>query len=78
MNKIYVTPKPGLRVRREDGQLLDAKGEQVERNTYWLRRIKDGDVLTAQQKAKSKALTTETTEATEDTEKKQGKNQKNP
>jgi hypothetical protein len=44
MSKIFVTPKPGLRVRREDGHILAAGGETVERDSFWLRRIKDGDV----------------------------------
>lgn len=41
---ITATPNPGVRVRKEDGALLKAEGETVERNSYWLRRQNDGDV----------------------------------
>lgn len=44
MQKIFATPKPGLRVRKEDGSVLAAPGESVERTAFWLRREADGDV----------------------------------
>ena len=47
--KVHATPTPGLIVRHPDtGKPLDATGEPVERDSYWLRRERDGDVtLTA-------------------------------
>lgn len=44
MGKILATPKEGVLVRHENGKQLDAAGEPVERNSYWLRRERDGDV----------------------------------
>lgn len=44
MEKIFATPKPGLRVRKEDGSVLAAEGEAVARTAFWLRRQRDGDV----------------------------------
>lgn len=47
MEKIFVTPKPGLLVRHEHGPALNPAGETVERTAYWLRRERDGDVTLA-------------------------------
>ena len=44
MAKVFATPKEGVLVRHENGKPLDAAGESVERNSYWLRRERDGDV----------------------------------
>ena len=44
MGKVFATPKEGVLVRHENGKPLDAAGEPVERNSYWLRRERDGDV----------------------------------
>lgn len=44
MQKVFATPKEGILVRHETGKPLDAAGEAVERNSYWLRRERDGDV----------------------------------
>lgn len=44
MQKIIATPKPGLRVRKEDGSPLAEAGEAVDRTAFWLRRQADGDV----------------------------------
>jgi hypothetical protein len=43
--KVYVVPAAGLRVvDPASGQPLPATGAEVERNTYWIRRLNDGDV----------------------------------
>ena len=43
--KVFATPAPDLIVRHPDtGKPLDAAGEPVDRNAYWLRRERDGDV----------------------------------
>lgn len=48
MNQVKATPVNGLRIRKENGQLLPAEGALVELNAYWKRRQNDGDVtLTA-------------------------------
>lgn len=44
MAKVIATPKEGVLVRHENGKPLDPAGEAVERNSYWLRRSRDGDV----------------------------------
>lgn len=44
--KIFVKPKAGLKVPNPyNGRALSAEGEVVEKNTYWARRAKDGDVV---------------------------------
>ncbi len=45
--QVIATPLRGLIVRKENGEVLKAEGEPVERNSYWLRREKDGDVSLA-------------------------------
>ena len=43
--KVYVVPAAGLRVvDPATGQPLPAEGAEVERGTYWIRRLNDGDV----------------------------------
>ncbi len=45
MNKtIKLRPKKGLTVLKPNGEKLAAEGETVERASYWIRRINDGDV----------------------------------
>ena len=44
MPQVIATPINGARVRKPDGQILQAEGETVERNSFWLRREFDGDV----------------------------------
>lgn len=44
MEKVFAIPKEGVLVRQENGKLLDPAGEPVERNSFWLRRERDGDV----------------------------------
>jgi hypothetical protein len=44
VQQIFVKPLNGARVRKENGEVLAAEGETVERSAFWLRRIKDGDV----------------------------------
>ena len=42
---ITVTPAPHRLVRKPDGAPLAADGERVDLNSYWQRRIDDGDVV---------------------------------
>lgn len=44
MKHVIATPNAGLRVRHPNGKLLDPAGEKVERDSFWIRREKDGDV----------------------------------
>jgi hypothetical protein len=41
---ITIKPATGLRVRTPDGGLLPESGATVERSSYWIRRLDDGDV----------------------------------
>lgn len=42
---IIVKPKAGLKIRRPDTKaFLSEKGERVPNNTFWKRRLLDGDV----------------------------------
>lgn len=60
--QIYVKPAEGLIVRQphRNQMPIPAYGATVPRNSFWLRRLRDGDVVeiteTAFEKAKAKAL----------------------
>jgi len=41
---VFVTPKAGLKIRKEDGKHLPEGGDTVIHSTYWARRENDGDV----------------------------------
>lgn len=44
--KVYVVPAPGLRVVDPvTRQPLPAEGKEVERSSYWIRRLLDGDAI---------------------------------
>lgn len=45
--RIFVKPAQGLLVRKPVGGFLLDKGEWVNRETYWLRRLGDSDVVEA-------------------------------
>lgn len=52
MRRIYVTPRSGLKVRdpfKKD--LLPPDGREVIQDTYWLNRLRDGDVTLGKPKA---------------------------
>lgn len=56
MDKINVYPAPGVLVRDPvTAGHLPEQGAVVPRNTYWLRRLAEGDVLQAPPAAKKKA-----------------------
>jgi len=45
---LYLKPAPGIRVRDpHTGQHLPEAGAELPKNRYWLRRLKDGDVVKA-------------------------------
>lgn len=47
MTDLHIKPAPGLTVRDPDSyEPLAAKGEKKPRTGFWLRRLKDGDVVT--------------------------------
>lgn len=47
MTELHIKPAPGLTVRDPDSyEPLAAKGEKKPRTGFWLRRLKDGDVVT--------------------------------
>lgn len=43
-NRKTVRPVTGRRVRKLDGSLLAEQGESVVWTSYWLKRLRDGDV----------------------------------
>lgn len=47
MQTKFLKPADGLKVRKPAGGHLSPDGEAVELNSYWLRRIADGDVAEA-------------------------------
>ncbi|MDH0176392.1 DUF2635 domain-containing protein [Aeromonas dhakensis] len=42
--EIHIQPAKGLTIRKPDGTVLAAEGERVTRNSFWIRRLQDGDV----------------------------------
>lgn len=55
-DQIFIKPADGLTVRDPITQRpLAAEGERKLRNAYWLRRLKDGDVVKTKPAAAKKA-----------------------
>ena len=53
MNRIFVKPAtPEIKVRKPVGGYLSPKGEEVNDESYWRRRISDGDVVLVEPAAK--------------------------
>ena len=50
MNKIHVKPAPGVQVRTETGAVIPKSGQRVQDNSYYRRRIKDGDLVLIENK----------------------------
>lgn len=67
--RIFIQPKPqpegqpALKVRKPVNGHLKAEGEWVMPESYWLRRIKDGDVIEAAPPADTTAAPAETAKA---------------
>lgn len=49
-----VKPRAGAKVMKQDGTLLNPNGEEVEKTIYWVRRLRDGDVVEVNAKGESK------------------------
>jgi len=46
MDRIFIKPAaPGLKVRKPVNGYLATDGEEVNAESYWLRRMADGDVI---------------------------------
>lgn len=54
MQTVTLKPAADVVVRKQDGKPLAAAGESVELNSYWQRRLNDGDVVLAEAKPKGK------------------------
>jgi len=54
-NTMYVVPKKGVKVRLPDkpNDHLPEDGAEVPRNSYWLRRLNEGDVKQFKKPSKS-------------------------
>jgi len=56
MDRIFIKPaKPELKVRKPVNGYLAAEGEEVNADSYWLRRKADGDVVEAARPADAAA-----------------------
>lgn len=56
MDRIFIKPAaPGLKVRKPVNGYLAFDGEEVNADSYWLRRIADGDVVEADRPADATA-----------------------
>jgi hypothetical protein len=56
MSRIFIKPAaPGLKVRKPVNGYLAAEGEEVNADSYWLRRMADGDVIEAPRTAQPAA-----------------------
>lgn len=51
--ELYLTPAPGLVIKKPDGSKLAAEGERVPRTSFWLKRLADGDVVNVKPAAKA-------------------------
>jgi hypothetical protein len=52
---MFIKPKDGLKIRRPDNKkFLAIEGEEVPKNSFWLRRILDGDVYEPQKVSEKK------------------------
>ena len=47
MEKMVVKPAPGMKIRMPDNprEFLPTTGAEVERNAFWVRRLRDGDAI---------------------------------
>lgn len=57
---LYIKPAPGLKVRDpRNGEHLPETGAEKPRTRYWLRRLKDNDVVETGKRAAAKAKSKE-------------------
>ncbi|MND24074.1 hypothetical protein D3C80_144880 [compost metagenome] len=57
--ELNIKPAPGLIIRKPDGNKLAVEGEVVPRNSFWLKRLADGDVVAVKPAAKATNKKTE-------------------
>jgi len=55
-DKLKVKPAPGVNVRRQNGMHI-AEGEYVPNNSFYRRRIKDGDLIKIEENAAAEKAT---------------------
>ena len=60
VKKVKIKPAEGMQVRKHNGQILNPDGEQVILNSYYRRRLKDGDLLLVEDKKAAKAVSKKT------------------
>lgn len=55
---MFVRPAPGMKVRDPDSRLpLPAEGREVPESSYWVRKIRSGDVVLADPAAPGRRVT---------------------
>jgi len=53
---IHIKPaKTAVPVRKQNGEYLADTGEKVERSSYWIRRLNEGDVIEIKAQSATKA-----------------------
>ncbi|MDA0148854.1 DUF2635 domain-containing protein [Vibrio sp. LaRot3] len=62
-NTLILKPNKGLKVRKPDGKPLAKDGEQVVRSAFWLRRLKDNDVVALKELPKPPATSIKSKES---------------
>lgn len=56
MSKVFLKPNEGIKVRDpHTGNYLPEDGAEVELNTYWQRRLNDGDIVEVKPEKKTKS-----------------------
>lgn len=56
MDTLHIKPRDGVTVRDpRTARALKKSGEKKPRNTYWLRRLRDGDVIDLDAKTEARA-----------------------
>jgi len=54
---MFIKPKAGLKIRHPKSKLfLQEEGEEVLLNTFWRRRLNDGDVIEVKNEVKEKVV----------------------
>jgi hypothetical protein len=53
--RVFAKPAKGVSFRKPDGQAINPEGEEVILDSFWIRRLNDGDVTLTEVKRKANA-----------------------